>query len=89
MKVVINDCYGGFGLSKEAYEMLGLEWDGYGYADISRTDTRLVECVEKLAEKANGAHANLKVIDIPDDIKWNIETHDGREHIAEVHRKWY
>lgn len=28
MKVVINKCYGGFGLSKEAYKFLGLKWTG-------------------------------------------------------------
>lgn len=27
MKVVINKCYGGYGLSKKAYEFLGIEWD--------------------------------------------------------------
>lgn len=31
MKVVINKCHGGFGFSKEAYDYLGLEWDGYGF----------------------------------------------------------
>ena len=32
MKIAINTCYGGFSISKEAYEFLDLEWDGYGYA---------------------------------------------------------
>jgi hypothetical protein len=32
MKVVINRCHGGFGLSKEAYDFLGFKWDGFGYA---------------------------------------------------------
>lgn len=31
MKVVINRRFGGFGVSKEAYDFMGLEWDGYGY----------------------------------------------------------
>jgi len=30
MKVVINNCYGGFFLSKAAYDYLGLAWDGVG-----------------------------------------------------------
>ena len=31
MKVVINKCFGGFGLSKEAYKFLNIPWDGYGF----------------------------------------------------------
>lgn len=91
MKVVINKCFGGFGLSQKAYEFLGLEWDGYGYKynDYDkRTDTRLVECVEALGEEASGTFANLKVVDIPDDIKWEIDYYDGIETIHEVHRSW-
>lgn len=28
MKIVINRCYGGFGLSEAAYDKLGIGWDG-------------------------------------------------------------
>lgn len=31
MKYVLNKCYGGFSVSKEVYDKLGYEWDGYGY----------------------------------------------------------
>lgn len=90
MKVVINKCYGGFGLSKEAYEFLGLEWDGFGHAyDIERSDPKLVECVETLGNKANGYCAELKVVEIPDDVTWEINEYDGVETIEEVHRRWY
>lgn len=89
MKVVINGCYGGFGLSKEAYEYLGLVWDGYGFKyEDKRTDSKLVECVEALGHKASGLHAKLKVIEIPDDVKWEIDDYDGWETIHEVHRTW-
>ena len=89
MKVVINKCYGGFGLSKEAYKYLGLDWDGYGfkYGD-NRTDPKLVECVETLGDIASGSFAELKVVKIPDDVEWEIEDYDGIEWIAEVHRTW-
>ena len=89
MKVVINRCYGGFGLSKDAYEFLGKEWDGYGFASIERTDPKLVECVETLGNKANGRFAELKVVEIPDDIMWEISEYDGAETIEEVHRTWF
>ena len=89
MKVVINKCYGGFGLSKKAYEYLGLAWDGYGCKyDNNRTDPKLVECVETLGDIANGWLAELKVVEIPDDVEWYIDEYDGIECIAEAHRIW-
>jgi len=89
MKLVINAKYGGFGLSKEAYEFLGLEWDRFGFAsEVKRNDPRLVECVEKLGEKANGPVAELKVVQIPDDVRWVIEDYAGLEWVAEEHRVW-
>lgn len=89
MKVVINKCYGGFCLSKEAYEYLGLAWDGYGYKyNDHRTDLKLVECVETLGDIASGSLAELKVVEIPDDVDWYIDEYDGIEWIAETHRTW-
>jgi len=89
MKVVINTCYGGFGLSKEAYKYLGLKWDGYGYQyEEDRANPKLVECVEKLGVKASGRVAKLKVVEIPDNIKWFITEYDGIEQIEEKHRTW-
>ena len=88
-KVVINDCYGGFGISKEATEFMGLEWDGYGHGgNISRDDPKLVEAVEQLGEKANGNYAKLKIVEIPADVEWDIQEYDGSEWIAEKHRTW-
>lgn len=89
-KVVINNCFGGFGLSKEAYAELGIPWDNYGYEyNEKRDDPKLVEVVEKLGDKANGSHARLKIVEIPDDVEYTIEEYDGREHIAESHRTWW
>ena len=89
MKVVINKCYGGFGLSEEAYKFLGVPWDGFGHGeDIERNCSKLIECVEKLGEKANGSLAELKIVEIPDNVKYEIEDYDGVEWIAEEHRTW-
>jgi hypothetical protein len=30
----------------------------------------------------------LTIVDIPDDIEWQIEEYDGMEWVAEVHRIW-
>ena len=129
-KIVINDCYGGFGLSNKAFELYlkkkGKMWvekddcgcyytipkekydkiskecyardgdyrnvNGKGYIllddDIKRDDLILIEVVEKLGEEANGMCAKLKIVEIPDDVEWEIDEYDGMETIDEAHRSW-
>lgn len=136
-KIVINNCYGGFGLSEtgmQAYAArkgltLYLEKDmlftrywtvppeqrvaqvsdeqwskmtdveriarDKAYTsqtisdiDFSRDDPDLVAVVEELGKQANDQFADLKVIEIPDDVEWQIQEYDGYEHVAEVHRTW-
>lgn len=101
MKLVINKCYGGFGLSKKAIEeyaktkgiTLGKyneTWGYYeGFNDPARDDQDLVTIVERLGEAANGRCAELSVVEIPDGVNWKVEEYDGKEWIAEVHRTWY
>ena len=91
MKIVINKCYGGFGLSKEAEKLYVQKKNISGplRGDILRNDSVLVEVVETLGDKASGIYSKLKVVEIPDDVtNWRIEEYDGWEHIAEG-RKWY
>ena len=145
MKVVINNCHGGFGLSDDAIirynELLGrkvwlIEHDTFNYTtyslvppdervdkdnkshgwapktwhemtenekfeynqayrsqtfhdrDIARNDPLLIQVVEELGEKANGRFAYLKVVEIPDDVEWQIDEYDGAEWVAEKHRTW-
>lgn len=89
MRIVLNKCYGGYCLSEEAYKFLGLNWDKYGFAyDDDRTNEKLINCVETLGCKANGLTAELMVIDIPDDIDYEIESYDGYETVEEKHRSW-
>lgn len=60
-------------------------WEG----DFDRDDKVLVEIVETLtSERASGRFSSLKVVEIPDDVKWHIAEHDGMEWIAEDHRTW-
>jgi hypothetical protein len=137
MKVVINKCFGGFGLSEQGVmryaEIKGItlypEPDKFGFVtywtvpphkrprdrshewstltmeerresnrqhenshlydrDIPRDDPVLVQVVEELGEKADGRHASLKVVEIPDGVSYEIAEYDGSEHIAETHRTW-
>lgn len=56
--------------------------------DIPRDDPDLIRVVEELSSEANGDYAKLKIIEIPDDVKWMIQEYDGIEWVAEVHRTW-
>ena len=57
---------------------------------FDRSDPDLVKVVETLGEKSgHGKNIKLKVVEIPDDVKWYIETSDqGFEWVAECHRTW-
>jgi hypothetical protein len=88
VKVVINVQFGGFGLSTEALEWLkarGLDMPEY---KIPRDHELLVECVEVLGERADGAYATLRVVEIPEHVIWEIEEYDGNESVVESHRSW-
>lgn len=56
--------------------------------DMERDDPALISVVKKLGEKANGDCAELKIVEIPDDIEWVIDEYDGMENIQEKHRSW-
>ena len=89
MRIVINECFGGYSLSEEAYKYLDIEWTGYGSAFWDdRSNPKLVECVEALGKKSWGGYAELGIIDSPDDVDWFIDEYDGMEEIHENHRSW-
>ena len=94
MKIVINTCFGGFGLSALACEMLseltGHKVSRYDYCEEDeRTAPELVAVVETLGGvKASDTYAALKVVEVPDDVKWYIDDYDGVETVEEVHRSW-
>lgn len=153
MKIVLNKCYGGFGLSplalkniakRKGKELYFFKIDGYGenskYTPLTleeakdnfithhytvpnpqdydlhkrddsgtfkdankraekislpyfrneehRTDEDLIKVVEELGEKANGDHARLRIVDIPDDLDYEIDDYDGIETLRETHRTW-
>lgn len=90
--VVINTCYGGFGLSdraiREYMSLAGLVERDFHDTDIDRDDPYLVKIVKELGEAANGTHAKLKIVEIPGDVSWHIGEYDGNEWVAEDHRSW-
>ena len=55
---------------------------------IPRDDLKLAQVVEELGLAANGHCAELRVVSIPDDARWEISGMGGMEHVSEVHRTW-
>lgn len=53
-----------------------------------RTCPALVQAVEELGKEANGSCADLRVIEIPDGIQWELSEYDGIERVEEIHRSW-
>ena len=94
MKIVINACHGGFSLSLEAKQAyvakkgMTQPVSEFFDRDLDRDDPVLVAVVEEMGKEANGFCAELKVIEIPDDVEWEVEEYDGLEWIAEKHRTW-
>ena len=54
----------------------------------TRSNPQLIEVVEELGSRANGLCADLKIVEIPDDVDVVIEEYDGDEWVSEVHRTW-
>ena len=55
---------------------------------IPRDDAKLVQVVEEFGAEANGHCAELKIVEIPNDVEWQIERSGGVEHVSEAHRMW-
>ena len=79
-EVVKDLCH--YYLNEEKEENSFCEWD------IERNDPVLVEVVEQLGDLANTRHTRLKVVEVPDDVKWYIHDYDGIESVYEKHRIW-
>lgn len=82
MKIVINNCWGGFGLSDVALAMLSKlkgrkVTDGSFISDENRLDKDLVAVVEELGDKSWGDFAELKIIEVNEPFR--IKEHDGAE----------
>ncbi len=90
--VVINTCYGGLSLSErgkiEYMKLAGLVERDFHDHDLPRDDPYLVKVVKELGSAADGAHAKLKIVEIPGDVSWHIGEYDGNEWVAEDHRSW-
>jgi hypothetical protein len=91
-RIVVNDCYGNFGLSDSAREryknMVGITEGDFMDDKIPRNDPYLISIVRDMGMAANGPNAKLKIIEVPSDVDWIIQDYDGVEWVAEKHRIW-
>ena len=72
------------------WEHWGKYWQVWRRQDKMRADPRLIQTIEELGDKANGIHAKLKIVEIPDNIEWYIQEDEmGTEYINEEHRSWF
>lgn len=81
-KVVINVCYGEFGLSEEAIDrFLELSGKSLSFDTIERDDPILVQVVEELGSNSFDLGTKLKVVEVPAGQLYRIDEYDGFESI--------
>lgn len=89
--IAINRCYGGFSLSDAAVRRWSELWGGQTethFYDERRANPALIQTIRELGDAANGPYAKLRIVEIPDDVLWEIEEYDGMECIVEKRRTW-
>lgn len=83
MKMIINDCFGGFGIRQEILEKFKLTMYPEG-DDIVRTNPQLIKMIEA-GEDISDDYASLKVVEIPDEsTDYFLDEYDGLESIIYV-----
>jgi hypothetical protein len=92
VKLVINKCFGGFGLSDAAIDQIRDLGGPYAntdeWASRNRSHPILVEVVGNLGSAADGEFSKLRIIEIPDGVDFEIDEHDGIEIVRERSRSW-
>lgn len=86
VEIVINGCYGGFGLSKEGLEYYN-KISGKNVERvyrIKRDDEFLIRTVKEIGKIANGQYCRLCIDEVPIGYEnyYSIEEYDGLESIA-------
>lgn len=80
MKIVLNECYGGYGVSEKWAKAHGYE---YGW-EVERTNPELIAAIEA-GEAVSGSYSKLAVVEIPDEATdWEIIEYDGLDTIIAV-----
>lgn len=81
MKVLINNCYGGFGFSEE----FELEHRRLIEDAIGRHDVALIEAVESFGlYEASNRYSKLAIDNVPDGCEYHINEYDGTEYVDDT-----
>lgn len=85
-KVLVNNCYGGFGFSELFINHMNAKHPelSFGHSD-ERTGVFAEEAVAFGLDLASGPFAKLTVEEIPDGVSYDIHEYDGMEHIAHTY----
>lgn len=96
-EIVINICWGGFGISQQAVEWLRsenvseeeLEEINRGWPTAkARMHPKLIECVRTLGKEADGMNSKLHIVTFEGN-KIRIEDYDGMEAIRTPYTERY
>lgn len=80
MKVLINNCFGGFGYSDEAWELYTSVDDSD--TEPHRHDKTMIAIHDSIGkERFSGEHADIIQVEISDGLDYDIDDYDGREDI--------
>lgn len=86
MFILLNKCYGGFGLSDEFLNTYP-EYEDAERNELSfRTNEELINRIREFGTvRAEGNFANLSIVSIPNDITdWRMKEYDGYEYVEYV-----
>ena len=81
MKIVINDCFGGYGLSEDFLDKYGKE-----FIERERNDPELIAAIEEFGEEeSSDYYSALSIVEIPDDCTdYYIHEYNGAESVIFV-----
>ena len=87
MKVLYNNCYGGFSFSNEFMEEVKKRYPelklDYYVSHKLRSDPRILEVFEEFGSgRSSGPYSKIKVREIPDNVEYDIHDYDGMESVG-------
>lgn len=59
------------------------------YGNLDRTDEDMIGVIEEIGSEADGICGEIKIVEIPDGVEWEVDNYDGMESIHEAHSVWY
>jgi len=87
-EIVINTCYGAFGLSEKASKLycqrINLDYENLEEHRLDRSDPILIEVIKELGTNANALYAQLEIVSLPVGTKYRICEYEGSEHIETI-----